>query len=211
MTRRTTRHRPARRRFHALHLDFLFVAGVVAMLLAHVTRPDRTAGRAPAPPQARATKFSFSPSELAPDPLFAPDSVARGSPDGFGEPAAPPPDLALAPLPPPPIAPLRAAHVRLPDIPASVAKPSFPAAPAPFSGPPPPIGPVGDAAHGPGDAEAFLFRDPGASFPVVFVNAPGAPAAEIPALERRAFALDPALPATSAIVRVELGPEPGPP
>lgn len=210
MTRRTPRRRPARRRFHALHLDFLFVAAVVAMLLAHVTRPDRTPKRAPGPAP-RTETFSISFAERAPDPLFAPDSVARGSPDGFGEPAAPPPDLALAPLPPPPIAPLRSAEVRLPDIPDSVAKPSFPAAPAPFSGPPPPIGPVGDVAHGPVDAEAFLFRDPGSAFPVVFVNAPGAPAAEIPALERRAFELDPTLPATSTIVRVELGPEPGPP
>lgn len=211
MTRRTPSRRPARRRFHALHLDFLFVAAVVAMLLAHVTRPDRPAKRAPAP-ATRATAFSIAPSAPAPDPLFAPDSVAHGAGGFSADPAVPPPpDLALAPLPPPPVAPLRAAEVRLPDIPASAAKPSFPAAPAPFSEPPAPIGPLGDAGHGPGNAEIFLFRDPGASFPVVFVNAPGRPAAEIPDLERRALALDPGLPATSAVVRVEFGPETGRP
>ncbi len=207
MTRRIASRRPARRRFHALHLDFLFVAAVVALLFAHVTRPDRPAKR-PRGPASHFTAVSLVLSSPEPDPLFAPDSVAHGSLGIAGEPAVPPPpDLALAPIPPPPVPPLRAADIRLPDLPASVAKPSFPAAAAPFSETLAPIGPVGDAGHGPGVAEVFLFRDPGASFPVVFVNAPGTPAAEIPDLERRALALDPGLPATSTVVRVEFGPE----
>ena len=200
MKRRRIRRRPARRKFHSLQLDLLFVAGVVALLLLEVVPGAR---RPAAPPEARggaeAPVFAFAPEEMEPEGIFEPDSAVRRAGVAGRAPAVPPPpDLAFAPGPPPAPGPVRPPEPVPPALPRS-AMPSFPPARPLFSEAPPPIGSVGaDAASGAG-AEVFLFKSADGAFPVVFVDAPGVPLQDIPALEREAAAMGAAAAGTAAV------------
>lgn len=216
--RRHRRRRPARRRFHALQLDVAFVAAVVCMLAAHVFRPlasgPEKAGPRPGDGGGKdgggeagsGAVLSMFAGEVAVDPLFEPDSAASSRGAAFRAPSvAPPPDLAFSePLVPVP-APLPVRVAPAPPVPFPVSGPSFPPSPPLFSDPPPPVGPV--AAPGAASpADVFVFRDSGRPFPVVFVDAPGVPAADVPGLEAAAIASASASPATSEVARLRLSP-----
>ncbi|MBQ7667248.1 MAG: hypothetical protein IJS46_04560, partial [Kiritimatiellae bacterium] len=129
-----TRRRTARRKFHALHPDFAFVALVAAALAAHVAfhgasprGKNPVAGAVRAGKAGAATGLAVVFAETAPEALF--DPVPRFAdltlPEKTSD-ASPPRDLALLPPPGSETAALLSPSVAPPDLPASVAKPSFP-------------------------------------------------------------------------------------
>ena len=171
------RYRAARRKFHALQLDFVFVAAVAAALFCHVAfwsapqdgRLARGARR-----DAGGTSFSISFSGVPCDPLFEPAPRFRDArlPESTAQ-LAIPHDAALDPPGTTELRPLFSARLAAPALPVSVARPSFPRAKNPFLAPPPPVPEPSRREKTARKADVFVFRDAANPFPAVFVDSPG--------------------------------------